>query len=92
MMRTIGLQIYQEQILGLQLQQGAMMMLIVFVQSKLVVQYWANFIPELCLCFMCVFRGDNRSGRGGLGRAGPTVGRAKTGPSQNWPGFFGPKF
>ena len=27
-----------------------------------------------------------------IGRAGPTVGRAKTGPGQNWPGFFGPKF
>ena len=25
-----------------------------------------------------------------IGRAGP--GRAKTGPGQNWPGFFGPEF
>ena len=31
-------------------------------------------------------------GRAGLGCAGPTLGRAKTGPGQNWPGFFGPKF
>ena len=31
-------------------------------------------------------------GRAGLGWAGPTLGRTKTGPGQNWPGFFGPKF
>ena len=31
-------------------------------------------------------------GRAGQGWAGPTVGRAKTGPGQNWPGFFGPTF
>ena len=31
-------------------------------------------------------------GRAGPGWAGPTVGRAKTGQGQNWPGFFGPKF
>ena len=28
----------------------------------------------------------------GPGWAGPTVGQAKTGPGQNWPGFLGPKF
>ena len=27
-----------------------------------------------------------------VGRAGPTVGWAKTRPDQNWLGFFGPKF
>ena len=32
-----------------------------------------------------------------IGRVGPgwawlTMGRAKTGPGQNWPGFFGPRF
>ena len=31
-------------------------------------------------------------GRAGLGWAGPIVSRAKTGPGQNWPDFFGPKF
>ena len=31
-------------------------------------------------------------GRVGPGWAGPTVGRAKTGPGQNWPCFFWPKF
>ena len=31
-------------------------------------------------------------GRAGPGWAGPTVGRAKTGSGQNWPGFFGPIF
>ena len=29
-------------------------------------------------------------GRAGPGWAGPIVGRAKTGPGQNWPGFFRP--
>ena len=31
------------------------------------------------------FRGGNRAGRAGLGRA-------NSGPGQNWPGFFGPRF
>ena len=31
-------------------------------------------------------------GRARPGWAGPIVGRAKTGPGQNWPDFFGPKF
>ena len=31
-------------------------------------------------------------GRAGTGWAGPTLGWAKTGPGQNWPGFFGQKF
>ena len=30
-------------------------------------------------------------GRAGSGWAGPTVGRAKIGLDQNWPGFFGPQ-
>ena len=36
---------------------------------------------------MAKIRGGNQAGR-----VGPTVGRAKTGPGQNWPGFFGPRF
>ena len=31
-------------------------------------------------------------GRAGPGWAGPIVGRAKTGPGQNWPGFSGQNF
>ena len=31
-------------------------------------------------------------GRAGPGRVGSTVDRAKIGPGQNWPDFFGPKF
>ena len=31
-------------------------------------------------------------GRAGLGWARPIVGRAKTEPGQNWPGFLGPRF
>ena len=30
-------------------------------------------------------------GRAGLGWTGPKMGRAKIGPGQNWPDFFGPK-
>ena len=43
--------------------------------------------PKAFLSFCIASRVDNRAGR-----AGPTVGWAKIGLDQNWPGFFGPKF
>ena len=52
MMRTIGLQRYQEQILGLQLQQRAMMMLIFFVRVSL--SSSIGLISYLnCACVLC---------------------------------------
>ena len=39
-----------------------------------------------------VCRGGNWAGRAGPDWVGPIVGWAKTGPGQNWAGFFGPTF
>ena len=48
---------------------------------------------ELILLIICFLASVELTiGRVGLGWAGPTVGWAKTGSGQNWPGFFGQKF